>query len=369
MNRFISMIGFIMGALILSGCGDNIPPHENNDKGPIVEGVTVKKVMPVEVTEYYTTSGSIRSKNTAAVASRIMGEVKDIKVIAGDSVRKGDVLLLIRSPDMEARVNAAREAIREADKGLNMGKENLVLMEKTFERFKKLHEEKAVTEQEFDEVTSKRQIAMLDYEMRQKRLGRTKSALSEAEAFRDYSIITSPINGIVAEKNVEKGSMTAPGMPLFIIEEPVYRVEVFVDEGMISFLKPGMPVEILIDALDIKSTGKIGEIVHQVDPTSRTIKVKIDMDNSIKSLHGGFYATVRFPVDIYSKLLINKDAVVTRGELRGVYAVNEDGLISLRLVKTGKKNDGMVEILSGLDKGDQIIVYGVEKAVDGGRVR
>ena len=69
------------------------------------------------------------------------------------------------------------------------------------------------------------------------------------------------------------------------------------------------------------------------------------------------------------KLLIKTDAVVTRGELRGVYTVNEDGLISMRLVKTGKKKDGMVEILSGLDKGDQIIVNGVDNAVDGGRVR
>ncbi len=369
MKRFINIIGIIMGAIILSGCGDKISPGESNVESPMVEGVTVEKVVPVEVTEYYTTSGTVRAKNTSVIAAKVMGEVKDIKVIEGDSVRKGEVLLLIKSPDMEARVNAAKEALGAADKGLKMSKENLVLMEKTFERYKKLYEEKALTEQEFDEVKTKRQIAILEYEMRQKKLGRSKAVLSETEAFRDYTIISSPINGIVAEKNIDKGSMTAPGMPLFIIEEPVYRVEVYVDEGMISSLKLGMPVKILINALDIKSTGKIGEIVRQVDTTSRTIKVKIDMDKQIKSLHGGFYATVKFPVDINSKLLIKPDAVVTRGELRGVYTVNEDGLISLRLVKTGKKIDGMVEILSGLDTGDQVIVTGVDKAVDGGRVR
>jgi len=205
--------------------------------------------------------------------------------------------------------------------------------------------------------------------MWQKKLGKSKAALSETEALRNYTIITSPINGLVVKKNIDKGSMTAPGMPLFIIEEPVYRVEAYVDEGMISSLKLGMAVEISIDALDINSTGNIAEIERNVDTASRTFKVKIDMGKGMKPLHGGLYATVKLPVNINLKLLIDADAVVKRGELRGVYTVNEDGLISLRLIKTGKIKDSMVEILSGLDTGDQIIVTGAEKAIDGGRIK
>ena len=369
MKRLVSIIGFILGAIILSGCGDEISLNGNNPESPIVEGVVVKKVAPVEVQEYYTTSGTLHAKNTAVIAAKVMGEVKDIKVMEGDSVKKGDVLLLIHAPDMEARVDAAIESMGEADKGLKMSEENMLLMEKTFERFKKLHEEKAVTGQEFDEVNTKRQIAKLEYQMWQKKLGKSKAALSETEALRNYTIITSPINGLVVKKNIDKGSMTAPGMPLFIIEEPVYRVEAYVDEGMISSLKLGMAVEISIDALDINSTGNIAEIERNVDTASRTFKVKIDMGKGMKPLHGGLYATVKLPVNINLKLLIDADAVVKRGELRGVYTVNEDGLISLRLIKTGKIKDSMVEILSGLDTGDQIIVTGAEKAIDGGRIK
>ncbi|GBD97534.1 MAG TPA: efflux RND transporter periplasmic adaptor subunit [Nitrospirae bacterium] len=368
MRKLIFIITFISGLSVLFGCGDKIKPGEHEVERPLVEGVGIEEVMPVEITGYYETSGTVRAKNTSLVSAKVMGVVEDVKVKVSDPVRKGDLLLVINSPDIEAGVHAAEEALGEANKGLAMAEENKKLAEKTFERFKKLYEEKAVSEQEFDEIKTKRDVAILEYELSQKSLRRAGAALSGAEAFRDYTIIRSPVNGIVAEKKIDIGSMTAPGIPLFIIEEPPYRVEVAVDEGMISSVNTGMPVAILIDALNIKTTGRIGEIVRLIDPLTRTFTVKIDMEESIKPLRGGFYAAARFPVGKRSEIFVDENAVVTRGELRGVYAVNEEGVITLRLVKTGKKNNGMIEILSGLNKGDRIIVKGVDKALDGGRV-
>lgn len=369
MKRLIGMFIFILGMIILSGCGDKIKPGEHKIERPLVEGVVVEKLIPVEVTEFYEVSGTVRAINTSIIAAKVMGDVKDIKVKVSDNIRKGDVLLVINSPDIEARVEAAQEALGEANKGLKIAEENKGLMEKTFERFRKLYEGKAVTEQEFDEIKTKSQVAVLEYELSQKSLKRAEASLNEALAFKSYTIIKSPVNGIVAEKKIDRGSMTAPGMPLLIIEEPVYRVEVSVDEGMISHINMGMPVEIFIDALNVKTTGKVGEIVRRIDPGTRTFKVKINLKGSIKSLRGGFYSTVRIPVGKNPKLFINENSVVTRGELKGIYTVNEEGVITMRLVKSGKKKNGMMEILSGLTEGDRIIVKGVDKAVDGGRVR
>ena len=369
MRKLVFIITFISGLFLLYGCGDKIKPGEHDVERPLIEGVGIEEVMPVEVTGYYETSGTVRAKNISLVSSKVMGVVEDIKVKVSDPVRKGDLLLSINSPDIEAGVDAAQEALGEANKRLAMAEENKKLAEKTFERFKKLYEEKAVSEQEFDEIKTKRDVAILEYELSQKSLGRAEAALSKAEALRDYTIIMSPVNGIVAEKKIDVGSMTTPGMPLFIIDEPPYRVEVPVDEGMIPSVNTGMPVEVLINALNIKTTGRIGEIVRRIDPLTRTFTIKIDLEKSVKPLRGGLYAAARLPVGERTEIFIDEKAVVARGELRGVYAVNEDGVISLRLVKTGKKNNGMTEILSGLNKGDRIIVKGVDKAVDGGRVR
>jgi RND family efflux transporter MFP subunit len=369
MSNLVRIVIFTLIVAILSGCGEKIKPGEQKVERPLVEGVALEKVLPGKVTEFYDTSGTVKSRNTSIVSAKVTGTVNDIEVNVSDNVQKGDVLLVIRSPDIEARVKAASEALGEAGKALRMSEEHNALMEKTFKRFEKLYIEKAVSDQEFDEIKTKREIAALEYSLAQKSLKKAEAALEEAEAFRSYSIVRSPVNGIIADKKIDRGSMAMPGMPLVIIEELQYRVEAPVDESMISLITIGSPVEITIDALGIKTTGKVGEIVRTIDPATRTFMVKINVNEKVDLLRSGFYARTRFPVARQSKLFINEKAVVTRGELKCVYEVDDSGVIRLRILKTGKKHNGRIEVLSGLHGGERIIVNGVDKAVDGGRIR
>lgn len=354
--------------LLFYGCGEKIRPGEQKVERPEVSDVGIEAVEPVEVTRYYETSGTVRAKNTSLVSAKVMGEVKSITVKTGDRVKEGDILLTIHSPEAASRVEAAREVLGEARKARDIAGENRGLTEKTFERFRKLYQEKAVSEQEFDEVKARKEVAQLQYELSLKSLKKAEAGLSEAEAFLDHTEIRSPVDGTVAEKKIDTGSMTVPGMPLFIMEEPVYRVEVAVDEGLLSSITRGMQVDIRISALGLNIKGTVGEIVRSIDPRTRTFTVKIDLDEKIPLLRGGLYAEVKFPSGRESRLFVRESSIVTRGELKGVYAVDEQGIITLRLIKTGKGRDGMVEILSGLTSGERIIVRGVEKAVDGGVV-
>jgi RND family efflux transporter MFP subunit len=369
MNYGVRVVGFIISVIMVSGCGENNIPGEQKGEHPVVQGVAVKKLMPVEVTEFHESSGTVRSVNTSVIAAKVMGEVRDIKVKVSDSVQKGDLLLVINSPDIDARIKAASEALGEAEKALDMAHEQKTLMEKTFSRFNELYAEKAVSEQEFDEIRTKKEVATLEYELSQNSLKKAEAALEEAEAFSGYTTIRSPVNGIIADKHIDIGSMAAPGMPLIIIEEHTYRIETAVDEGMLALLKVGMPVKIFIDALGMEKQGTIGEIVHQIDPATRSFTVKIDIKESSKLMRGGFYSRVRFPIGKKSKLFIDEKALITRGELKGVYTVDDEGLITLRIIKIGKKKDGRYEVLSGINPGERIIVEGVANAVDGGSIR
>ena len=369
MRKLIIVGTLVLGLSVLYGCDEKVKPGEHEIQRPLVEGVGIEEVRLTELTDYYETSGTVMAVDTSIVSAKVMGVVKDIRAGVSDRVQKGDILLVIDAPDIQARVDAAQEALQEAEKGLRMAEESRNLMEKTFRRFKKLFEQKAVSGQEFDGIETKRNMAVLQYEMSERSLKRAGAAMKEAAAFRDYTIIRSPVNGVVAEKKIDKGSMTAPGMPLFIIEVPVYRVEVPVDEGMISSVEIGMPADVSIEALNMKTTGSIGEIVRRIDQLTRTFKIKIDIQQGAESLRGGIYATVKLAAGKKSGLLIDEAAIVRRGELYGVYTVNDKGVITMRLIKRGKKMDAMVEVLSGLDEGERIIVKGVEKAVDGGRVR
>jgi RND family efflux transporter MFP subunit len=354
--------------LFMAGCGEKIKPGESEVTRPQVSGVGIEEVRSAEVTDFYETAGTLKSVNTALVSAKIMGEVREIKVKPGDAVRKGDVLLIINAPDMNARVREAQESLEEARRGLGMAEENKKLMEKTLDRFRNLFDAKAVSGQEFDEIKTRREVAALEYERAQKALNRAEAGLGEAEAFKSYSIVKSPLDGTVAEKKIETGNMAVPGAPLILVEASIYRVEAPVDETLLPSIKKGMAAGISIDSIHMDTTGRVAEIVRQVDPLTRTFMVKIDLDETSQALQGGFYAKVKFPLGRKLMLSVREGSIVTRGELKGVYAVNQQGVITLRLVKTGKRHDGMVEILSGLNSGDRIIATGVDKAVDGGVV-
>lgn len=358
----------ILVILTMTGCGEKIKPGESEVKRPQVSGVGIEDAISSEVTDFYETSGTLKSLDTALVSAKIMGEVREIKVKPGDSVRKGDVLLIINAPDTNARVQAAKESLEEARRGLDISGENKNLMEKTFERYRKLFDAKAITGQEFDEMKARREVAVLEYERAKKALNRAEAGLDEAEAFKSYSVITSPLDGTVAEKKIETGNMAMPGAPLILVESRKYRVEAPVDETLLSSIQTGAVVAISIDAIHMETEGRVTEIVRQVDPLTRTFMVKIALNGTSQPLQGGFYAKVKFPLGKKTVLSVPEGAIMTRGELKGVYAVNQQDVITFRLVKTGKRHDGKVEILTGLSSGERIIVNGTDRAVDGGMV-
>ncbi|VAX32890.1 Membrane fusion protein of RND family multidrug efflux pump, partial [hydrothermal vent metagenome] len=237
-----------------------------------------------------------------------------------------------------------------------------------FERFKGLYEGKAVSEQEFDEMKTKKRLAVLRYEQALQELGRAKAMLGEAESFLGYTVIRSPFRGVVAEKNIDIGSMTTPGMPLFIVEGGGYLVETPVSEGMINRIEEGKTVELTIDSLGIKTTGRVTTLVRQVDPATRTFMVKVQPVNRSNGFRGGLFVRVGFPLKERALLLVPNKSIVKRGQMRGIYVVDDKGVINLRFVRTGKEVDGRVEILSGLNEGERIVVSGTAMAVDGGRI-
>jgi multidrug efflux pump subunit AcrA (membrane-fusion protein) len=110
--------------------------------------------------------------------------------------------------------------------------------------------------------------------------------------------------------------------------------------------------------------GSVTDVVPSVDPVSRSFLVKVGVKEA--GLRNGFYAKVSIPVGKREVLLVPERAVVERGQLNGVYVVDKESVIVYRLVKVGRKYGERLEILSGLNPGERMVVEGVDKAVDGG---
>jgi RND family efflux transporter MFP subunit len=347
----------------LAGCKEKHVPKEV--ERPEITGVKVETVTPSPVDEYYEATGTVRANTVSVISSRLMGAVTSIEVKEGDRVKRGQLLLVLDDRDAAARAMAAEEGLTEAMSALEAAEEQKELADITYERYKNLFEEKALTRQELDSMAAGQKVAQAGLRRAEAAVERARASLREAEVLLGFSRVTAPVGGIVTEKRIDQGSMAVPGAPLLTIEDDsAYRIEVYVDERHIGHMKAGMTAEVFIPSMDRRAMAEVVETVPSVDPASRTFLAKLALrDNALK---GGLYGRVRFPVGTKQAIVLPHSAILQRGQLTGVYGVDENGVVSYRLVRVGKGRDGMVEVLSGIKPGDRVIVEGALNAVDGG---
>jgi RND family efflux transporter MFP subunit len=347
---FAAIILLLVG-IYIAGCGNKVSPGTAEVKRIEVSGVTVLELKPSRVDDYIETSGTVKAKNISIIASRIMGSVTSFSVQEGQGVKSGQLLLTIDDRDIAQKVNAARNAVESAQ----LQKQ---LAEVTSERYAKLYEEKALSKQEFDQVETQKNVARSEYE-------RAKSMLREAQEVQGYAHVRAPFSGVVTGKKLDAGSMAVPGMPLLTVEDTsAFLVETMVDEKLSVTLKTGTPVDVLIDALGGDIKGNVSNVVPAIDPATRTFLVKIALCGH--GLKTGMYARIKIPSGTREVLAVPASSIVEKGQLTGVYSVDAKGIISYRLVRTGRHYGNDIEILSGLNARDKVIVAGTGKAVDGG---
>jgi membrane fusion protein, multidrug efflux system len=351
--------------LITTGCKDKIEPGTVVVERPTVTGVSSMAVNLTETILYRETMAIVAAEVQSIVSSRIMGPVASISVREGDRVKAGQLLVVIDSADINRKVDAAEAAYKEAVQALKAAEQNKLLAESTYNRFKNLYDEKALSLQEFDKIETQNKLAAIEYGRLQEMVKRVESGLAEAKVFLGFTEIKAPIDGIVTGKFIDPGSMAMPGMQLLTVEDTSrYRLEAEIDESLAGRIAKGMEVEIEIEALKEKLLGSITEIVPAVDPRSRTFKIFVSLPPD-KKLQSGLFARIKIPVGQQELILVPPEALITRGQLVGVYAVAADNVITYRLIRQGRQFNNRVEILAGLKPGDTIITDNFAGIVDG----
>ncbi|PKN34962.1 MAG: efflux RND transporter periplasmic adaptor subunit [Deltaproteobacteria bacterium HGW-Deltaproteobacteria-19] len=343
------LLGWILSVAMVAGCKGKT--EKEDVRRPEVSGVTVAAVAPSTVDDIYEATGTVRSDRTSMVASRVMGVVTALLVREGDTVKAGQLLLTIDDRD-------AAQRMRAADMALESAKQSRSLAEVTWQRYKNLYEDKALTRQEMDQVEAQKKVAEAEYE-------RAKAMAEEARIHRSFTQVTAPVSGRVTERRTDVGSMASPGIPLLIVEgggSPM--IEASIDAGLGDKVKAGMAVTAMVQTLDGPLQGTVREVFPAVDTLSRTFTVKVGLKDARP--RSGLFARVRIPVGKREAILVPAKAVVWKGQLTGVYAVDGQGVITYRLVRAGNASAAGTEILSGLTAGDRIITDGLERVIDGG---
>ncbi len=368
MRRYIIFAAALAVTASLMGCRGGDKEARREIPRQAVTGVTTMKLTPVSVDSYYETSGTIRARTVSAVAARVTGAVTSVKIAEGDRVKTGDILMTIDDRDTAQRVTAAQAAFNEAISARDGASQRFSLAEVTYRRYRNLLAEKVVSGHEFDQIETERKVAEAELGRATQAMERGRANLEEARIQRGYGVVRAPISGIVTGKKIETGSLAMPGTPLCVVEDDTsFKMDAHVDGRLVGRLSPGMTVVVLAGKNGEKLAGRITRVVPAVDPVSRTFPIEIAPQGS--ALRSGLYGQVLIPDGKRDALLVPVGSVVERGQLTGVFVVDDRNVVTYRLIKTGKVRDGQYEILSGLTKGEEIIISGIERAVDGGIVR
>ncbi len=373
--------GVLLAVAALAGGGET-GKHAGPAGRPAVRDVETVTVAAAPREKFAEAVGTVRAVNVAAVAPQVMGRVTAVLVAEGSRVEAGAVLATIDDEALRAQLAAAEgarleaaAAREEAERAVAQAEAARTLAEKTFDRFKRLYEEKVVTRQEFEEVEVRKTVAVKDYERALEwraqmvaKVVQAKAGENAARTALSYAKVTAPFSGIVTEKRIDAGSMAVPGTPIVTMEDARrYRIEASVPETLLPLLKVGTPVEVLLDSAPGKTIpATVSEVSPLVDPATRTFTAKADI--RAPGLRTGLYGRIRLRAGKGTVLAVPRRAITRAGGYEGLFVVAPDNTARLVLVTTGNAYGDEVEILSGIEPGARVAVSPVERLVDGARV-
>ena len=322
--------------LLLGGCGAKpaSPQGELQNKGAVSIRAQAVRVGPQAVFEEVV--GTVRAKLRATLEARVSGSILEMPIVLGQTVKAGDLIARLHVPEVQARLEQAQANLQQA--------------EKDWQRVSGLFAQQAVTRSEYDATEARNQVA--------------KAAVAEAQAMAGYMEVRAPFDGVVTRKSADVGDLATQGKSLVDLEDPAaLQLETDVPEAIAGQIQRGASLRIRLDDRGGETSGTVSEISPAADPQSRTFKVKLDLPPK-PTLMPGRFARLMVPLGESQSMFVPGSAVIERGQLEMAFVVSNQHA-QMHLVKTGKRLGDEVEILSGLDAGDAIVVEGTAQLVDG----
>lgn len=371
-HRILRLLTVAAVAAGATACGHKAERAHSTAPAAAPVAVAVGEAHRAPLATHYVATATVRGRNTAIITSKGMGYVRSLNVKAGDRVKAGQVLVVLDANDVQAGLMQAQAGASEAEAGLTQAERDVEaaqaarkLAALTWERTKRLVEQKAATQQQLDEAEmaataaeARERMAVAGLARARARVGQAKAGVGVARVSLGDRTVVAPFDGRVVSRGVEVGNLAAPGTPLLTVEEDgALRVEAVVDESQTARIALGQNVEVEVEAVGAKLVGVVGEIVPTVDAMSRAFLVKVDLPEAPEGggLRPGMFARARFAVGQAERLVVPVNAVSPRGQLDRVF-IADNGKARLRLVTIGARHGEVVEVLSGLDAGEKVVV-------------
>ncbi|MBL9216318.1 MAG: efflux RND transporter periplasmic adaptor subunit [Opitutaceae bacterium] len=312
-------------ALLLVAACRRAEPVAGADPGPALP-VRIATVAAERLPVLVEAPATVRPADRATLAAKLTGNVASFPLGLGGTVAAGDVLLTLNAPETEARVRQAQARLAEAERNADRAR---TLVEKGVNAPDSLRDA-------------------------EDNLRYAQAAAAEAEALLAYATVRAPFAGVITEKHVLPGDLATPGLPLLALESTQrLRAEGTIPEQAAAGLRLGDAVAVRLDDAGPAVSGRIEEISAAADVVSRSVLVKVALPAD--RARSGQFARLQVPSGHTDALLVPAGAVTRFGQMERIFVV-EQGRASLRLVKTGRRVGERVEILSGVNAGERVVL-------------
>lgn len=302
------------------------------------------RAVPVEqreVEDWIDWPATVSSRLVANLAPKVMARVLEVRVNVGATVRQGDVIAVLDDRDMRARSQQSAAALSAAEAQAAQAEADL-------RRAQTLFQKQAATQQDLDVANTRARSARAH-------VAQARDGLEEAQVMLGETTLRAPFDGVVGARLADPGDMAVPGNPIAIVHDPgSLRLEANLSESCSGPLALGSSVAVRLGSPPVELNARIEEIAPVADPQSRTRLVKAALPAQ-PGLRPGMFATLRFACGTHPALLVPAKAVRRAGQLESV-RVQADGEPRLRNVRTGKIYGEQVEVLSGLQPGELVVV-------------
>jgi HlyD family secretion protein len=372
-------------------------------------------VVPVRVGTVHdlvTSEGTVQTRVTVNVSSKITGVIVHLFADQGDLVQQGQLLATLESSDLASQLTAARAALAAADNNveaarqaeaqahagaagaqqnvavadaqLNKARADLALSQSNVTRNAKLFAQGYVAASQMDSYTAALQDAKAALGVADATLGAVRQALLSAEAAAgnaaatvsmriserngaaasvgvaqaalSYTRIVAPMNGLIVQRSLEAGSTVVPGSPIFVMAGPTdVWAAANVDETVVGKVRVGQPAHIRLRT-GVKAMGKVVRITHQADAVTRELEVDVKFMPVPKHFTLNEEVAVSIGAAHAHGLVIPSSALVAGATTPSVFIVR-NGRATLATVQTGLSGGGQTLVLAGAAAGDMIVTH------------
>lgn len=379
----------LTAALILSLCSCTSNSSSLKASAPVVETAPlapVVKATRADFTSDLTLTAEFEPFQQVDVIAKVTGFVRTIKIDIGDRVRQGQVLTVLEIPEMADDLAKAAAAIDQADAEIVTASDELHRAEVAHDLSHLSYTRIAdvvktdpglVPQQQVDEahsrdLVSEAQITTAKSALHtaQQRARVARAERARIETMNKYMTVSAPFDGVVTKRYANEGSMVQSTPVIQLSQNNRLRLSLPVPESSVSRVHVGEAVDVHVATLNRTFPGRVARFADKIQEATRTMDTEVDVPNPTLDLIPGMYAEVKLRIDErHGVVSVPLDAVDRGGTGTRVFAVSADGTVHVTPVTLGLENEQRVEVVSGLQEGDTVIVGRLAGFREGQKVR